>query len=326
MRKFIFKVQPVFLLLMVLGSLAAQAQFRVVGYLRSNNNLLNDVKSIDLKMINHLFIAFVNPEPNGEFKDYDQLKSVVDLAHQANVKVMISCGGGSRHVFLDSLLATKNRARIVDNFISFAEKYELDGIDVDIENDDITEDYEAFVIALGARLHQNNKQISAALAFSTRNKISVKSLSVFDFVTLMAYDKHAPWRPNDPGQHSPLSMAKEQIAYWTNERGLRKNSVVIGVPFYGYGFGDLPKQDKTYQSMSFKDILSKFPNAENDDEVQLPNDGGIVYYNGRETIKKKTLLAVRETGGIMIWQLMHDAPGEHSLLRLINETLLNQEK
>lgn len=305
------------------SSLGVKAQFKVVGYLRSNNNLLNDVKSINLNQVTHLYIAFINPEPNGEFKEYDQLAPVVALAHHAKVKVMISCGGGSRHVFLDSLLAAKNRTRVVNNFIAFAEKYNLDGIDVDIENDDINENYEAFVTALGTQLHQKKKEISAALAFSTRNKITAPSLAAFDFVTLMAYDKHAPWRPNDPGQHSPFSMAEEQIDYWTKERGLNKNKVVIGVPFYGYGFGSLPDSNKKYKEMGFKDIVSNFPDAENVDEVQLPDGGGVVYYNGKETIKKKTILALKQTGGIMIWQLMHDAPGNQSLLNVIHTTVKN---
>ncbi|KRT15030.1 hypothetical protein ASU31_17100 [Pedobacter ginsenosidimutans] len=324
MYRSFFYIRLIVLLTVLFSSQGLSAKFKVVGYLRSNNNLLNDVKSIDLNKLTHLFIAFINPEPNGEFKEYDQLKAVVDLAHRSQVKVMISCGGGSRHLFLDTLLAIKNRTRVVNNFIAFAEQYNLDGIDVDIENDDISADYEPFVMALSVELHQKNKEISAALAFSTRKRITDPSLNAFDFVTLMAYDKHAPWRPNDPGQHSPISMAKEQIDYWTNERGLNRQKVIIGVPFYGYGFGSLPDNDKKYREMAFKDIVANFKDAENVDEVQLPGGGGVVYCNGSETIRKKTLLALKETGGIMIWQLMHDASGDHSLLGVINKTLLTQ--
>jgi chitinase len=295
----------------------SHAQFKVVGYLRSNNNLANDVKTVNLDYITYLYIAFINPEPNGEFKEYPELDSVVKVAHSKHVKVMISCGGGSRHVFLDTLLAPAHRQRVVKNFMVFAQKYALDGIDVDIENDDINANYEPFVVELGNGLHKSGKEISAALAYSTREKITDKALATFDFVTLMAYDKHAPWRPNDPGQHSPYSMAEEQISYWGGERGLKKEKLVLGVPFYGYGFG--PAGAST---MSFADVMNANANAYNTDEILLP-DGATMYYNGFKTIRKKTALAKKKAGGVMIWQLMHDAAGANSLLSQINEEVKN---
>jgi GH18 family chitinase len=54
------------------------------------------------------------------------------------------------------------------------------------------------------------------------------------------------------------------------------------------------------------------------DEWMMP-DGNVLYYNGLPTIRRKTELAMKEAGGIMIWQVMGDAPGPKSLLRAINE-------
>lgn len=303
------------LLVTLVISIPGYAQFRIIGYARVYNQMLKDVKSVNLDQINNLNIAFLNPEPSGEFKDYPELSDVVMLAHQHKVKVLIACGGGSRHVFLDSLLADKDRARVVKNFMAFAEKYDLDGVDVDIENDDINANYESFVTELGKGLHQKGKVISAALAYSTRNKISEKALNTFDFVNLMAYDKTAPWRPNDPGQHSPYEMAEDQIAYWKDQRGLSKNKINIGVPFYGYGFGP-----SGVSSMSFDQIVSAYPNASKSDELEMTG-GGTMYYNGFKTIRDKTKLALKQTGGIMIWQLLGDAKGENSLLNQIYQTV-----
>jgi GH18 family chitinase len=44
-------------------------------------------------------------------------------------------------------------------------------------------------------------------------------------------------------------------------------------------------------------------------------------YNGPATIQRKTELAMRLVGGIMIWELSQDARGNDSLLRVIGATV-----
>lgn len=302
-------------------SLTCVSQFRVVGYLRTGDDMVQNARQIKLDQITHLNIAFINPETDGTFKAYPQLDTIVRLAHQHQVKVMLACGGGSRHVSLDTLLDAVHRPKVVQNFIAFIDKYKLDGIDVDIENDDINANYEPFVIMLAEQLHQKGKLISTALSYTTRNQITDLSLKAYDFVNLMAYDLKAPWKPDDPGQHSPYDMAVQQIKYWTAERNIPKQKVNIGVPFYGYGFGPSGVPD-----MTFKEIVSKYPGSASKDET-LMADGGTMYYNGTATIRAKTRLALKETGGIMIWQLAGDAAGKQSLLGQINEEIkANQAK
>lgn len=303
---------PLVIAVCCLYTSSAFAQFRVIGYLRMGPNLVNDVKTVNLDQVTCLNLAFINPQPDGIFKTCPGLDTVIALAHQHKVKVMLACGGGSRHVWLDTLLNERNRARVINNFIDFVLAYHFDGVDVDIENDDINRNYEPFVLVLSSRLHQYGKVISAALSYSTRNLIPEKALAAYDFVNLMAYDKKAPWRPNDPGQHSPYAMAADQINYWTKERGLAKGKVNIGVPFYGYGFGPAG-----VSSMSFAQIVKAYPGSQTKDEVSMA-DGGTMYYNGFETIRAKTKLALMETGGIMIWQLLSDASNSNSLLNQID--------
>jgi chitinase len=296
-------------------SLKGMGQFRVVGYLRSGDDMVHNMRQINLSQVTHLNIAFINPETDGTFQSHPELDTVVRLAHQHQVKVMLACGGGSRHLSLDTLLDAIHRPEVVQNFVAFVDKYQLDGIDVDIENDDINSNYEPFVVMLAEQLHQRGKLISTALSYTTRNKITDSSLKAYDFVNLMAYDLKAPWKPDDPGQHSPYSMAIEQIKYWRTERNIPKQKVNIGVPFYGYGFGPSGVPD-----MTFKEIVSKYPGSEAKDET-LMADGGTMYYNGIKTIRAKTRLALKETGGIMIWQLAGDAKGRASLLGVINEEI-----
>jgi chitinase len=307
-------------LLLLILSINIHAQFKVVGYIRPRADMLADLKKVDLTKITHLNLAFINPDTSGNFKNMPELDEFIKIAHQSKVKVLLSCGGGSRLKYYHKLLQNENRDQLVKNFVAFMAQYNFDGIDVDLEGDDIDENYEKFVVSLKQSLPKQ-KLLTAALAFYTRNRISDLALQQFDFINMMAYDKTGPWRPENPGQHSPISYAKEHLDYWANERNVAKDRLIVGVPFYGYGFGSLPEKDRFYREMGWKDIVAKFPKSMNDDQIYLDGDAGEVFYNGKKTIKQKTELALKKGGGIMIWQLMHDTEDENSLLSVIDQVI-----
>jgi len=303
---------------------SSHAQFKVVGYIWSRTNMVQDLNKIDLTKITHLNIAFINPDPFGNFKDVPALDTVVKIAHQNNIKVLISCGGGSSHAYYAKLLTDKYRKRLVKGFIAFVDKYNVDGIDVDLEGNDIDANYEPFVVELRKPLTKRKKLLTSAVAWWTRARITDVALAQFDFINIMAYDKTGPWKPEVAGQHSPISYAEEHLMYWQNERGLKKENLNVGLPFYGYGFGELPGKDRAFRQISWQDVVNKYPDRMDYDEIILPDNGGTIYYNGKATIKEKTELAVKQGGGVMIWQLLYDSFDENSLLTLIDNTYKNQ--
>lgn len=311
----------VFFLITILFTSQVKAQFKVVGYIRANGDMVSDLQKVDLGKVTHLNIAFINPDTSGIFRPFPALDTVVSIVHARRVKVLMSCGGGSRHVYYAKLLSDEWRQTVADRFIAFVDRYQLDGIDVDIEGDDIDDNYENFVVALKVPLRSRGKLLTAALAYYTRNRISDKALQQFDFINMMAYDKTGPWRLTDPSQHAPVSYAVAHLDYWGHERNVPKEELVLGLPFYGYGFGPLPDTNKIFRSMSYKDIIARFPGAEKQDEVQFPGNGGTLYYNGMPTIRDKTALALQRGGGVMIWHLLGDSTGTHSLLNVIHETV-----
>lgn len=128
----------------------------------------------------------------------------------------------------------------------------------------------------------------------------------------MAYDGAGPWDPKSPGQHSSMEYARRNVDYWL-KRGLPREKVVLGVPFYGYGFGESFKKS----DYSYRQIVEMFPGAENADQA-----GQTIWYNGLATIKAKAKYVLEENlGGVMIWSLDGDAKGEKSLLAAIDETM-----
>jgi len=138
----------------------------------------------------------------------------------------------------------------------------------------------------------------------------------------MSYDHTGPWAPQNPGPHSLYAHAAADLEYFRIERKIPKEKMVLGVGFYGYGFG--PELTSPAVSMSYGEIVKTFPGAELIDQWYMPG-GVIIYYNGISTIKQKTILAKEKASGIMIWQVLGDAPGSKSLLKAINEAAYDKK-
>jgi chitinase len=283
-------------------------KFRVVGYVRGEAAEMVD--RIQFKKITHLNIAFINPDSAGQFTEVKGIQAVVAKAHRNGVKVLMAIAGGNAPHYYRSLIAPANRTLFIANLVKFMKEHNFDGIDVDIEGELITTDYEGFVIRLAAAVRPG-KLLTAAVATPYGPFFTAASLAQFDFINVMSYDKTGPWRPLVSGPHSPFDMAVSDMDYWQNERKIPTQKLNLGVPFYGYSFGP-----SGAGSMSYKDIILTYPGAQDKDELPTA-DGGMLYYNGTATIKAKTKLAVERSGGMMIWQLLQDAPGSGSLLELM---------
>lgn len=295
---------------------AQQGKFRVIGYLRLQNITAGEAAQVDYSRVTHINIAFINPDSLGNFEPMPGLKAFDDSLHRLNVKVLASIGGGLAPSYYTSLLNDENRFVLVQKLAQLTELYDLDGVDVDLEGERVDAGYESFITGLSAVLKAKGKLLTAAVATVYKERYTDRALAAFDFINIMSYDKTGPWRPETPGQHAPFQMAVDDIDYWANTKGIAKDKLNLGIPFYGYGFGaDAP------ESMSFGKIIGTYPGSENKDEVDLPG-GGIIYYNGIPTIKSKTQLAMQHAGGIMIWQLLQDARGDQSLLKLVNYTIV----
>lgn len=304
------------LMLATPNALTAQT-FKVVGYF-SLNAALEDPGSAPLKYLTHVNLWFLNPDSAGNFsRDLTGLERFVKKAHKKNVKVLFSIGGGSKQPQYHYLLQDDKRAMLIRNLVAVVQQYGLDGVDVDLEGSDITDKYEAFVVELAAALRQHNKLITAAIAVYYKDQFTDQVLEQYDFVNVMSYDRTGPWRPENPGPHSLYEHAVEDLAYFGDERGIPKEKMTLGVPFYGYGYG--PELTSPAVSMQYGQIVKTFNGAESTDQLTMP-DGKILYYNGIPTMKKKTVLATEKASGIMIWQVLGDSHGKKSLLRAIHET------
>jgi len=294
---------------------SSKTTFKIVGYY-SIDAAISDVNKSTLKKLTHVNLWFLNPDSLGNFtRDLSGLAPFLQAAHRKNVKVLFSIGGGSKQPQYHDLLKDDKRSILIRNLIGEVLKYNLDGIDVDLEGSNIDSYYEKFVVELASALRKHNKLITAAIAIYYKDQFTDHALSQYDFVNVMSYDRTGPWRPEKPGPHAAYEHAVEDLEYFGVVRMIPKEKMTLGVPFYGYGYG--PTLTSPAISMNFAEITDTFPGAEAVDEWTMP-DGKILYYNGIPTIKRKTLLAREKASGIMIWQVLGDAKGSKSLLKVIN--------
>ena len=276
--------------------------FRVVGYFPNWYDVPSVARQLDYSHLTHIDYAFTNPDATGTLADMgSDLDTVVKRAHAKNVKVMISLGGGDLDAtiigyYTDLFSTTAKCAAFVHNIINFVNQYKLDGVDVDLEGDAITANYGIFIQQLADSLHPKGKLVTAAVSGWGDDNIGDAALQLFDWINIMSYDATGPWAPDNPGQHSSFEFAQYGINVWS-ARGLNKNKLVVGVPFYGHGFG----KELDTDGIDYSVIIGRFPYAYDQDTV-----GNIIYYNGVITIQQKTCLAMDQASGVMIWALTSD--------------------
>lgn len=290
--------------------------FKVVGYLSAGG--FEVIDELELEKLTHLNLAFANPGKDGSivFSRNADIKPIVKKGHEVGLKVYVSLAGGGRPdtTLWKSVLQPENMPTFVQTLLDYVDDNNLDGVDVDIEGNllpYIGDTYTPFVLELRDALHAKGKGITTALgAVRFHEAVTQESLEAYDFINVMVYDKTGIWRPDVIGPHSPFSYAEDAIKFWTEERNIPSERIILGVPFYGFDFTPPARYS------SFKDIISEDVSYAYQDSV------GLKYYNGIPMIARKTELAKQTLGGVMIWEISYDTlNSDLSLLRAMDQIL-----
>ena len=293
---------------------------QVIAYVPNWGDLSAFADTIDYAKVTQINLAFENPVDDQGNLSFDEKDAVlVAKAHAHHVPVLISIGGGSasedkallgRYA---GLLTEAKRAGFVAKIAEYVERHHFDGLDVDLEGPAIGKDYGAFVHDLAQTLKPRGKRLTAALSQGYGgDQVPASVFQDLDSVNIMAYDATGTWAPDSPGQHSSLALARSSVTYWLG-RGLPKSKAVLGVPFYGYGFGAAFRR----WGYPYSEIITSYPGAEKQDQV-----GETIWYNGPATIRAKAQYVLDQgLAGVMVWSLDSDAKGDRSLLSVIDTTL-----
>ncbi|MDO4539656.1 MAG: glycosyl hydrolase family 18 protein [Syntrophomonadaceae bacterium] len=288
-------------------------EFKVVGYY-SGSLFDEPVEKLPTDKLTHVIYAFLIPNADGSVKPLDkpeQLAAVTEQAHRDGAKVYIALGGWSYDgqplapVFEQVAADEGLRGALVRNVTAFVTDNGLDGAELDWEHPHAQTigDYEKLATELSAALKAEGKALTGTVngAWSATEGPEVskvmteRCLDSFEFINVMGYDM------ND-ADHSPLWFGETSIDYWL-ARGVAPEKIVLGMPLYArpswLQYRDLVGLDAAY---AYSDYAATQPLAS--------------HYNGLNTLRAKTLLALDKAGGVMLFDINEDVdPRDEALAR-----------
>jgi GH18 family chitinase len=272
---------------------------RVVAYLPNySGSFANWATTIDFTKMTHLNLAFARATSSNGWdmgaSDAD-VKALVDAAHAAGTKVMVSLGGGGGD---QSVIARYNDTSQIPDLVAqldaFVAAHNFDGVDVDIEDgNNLGANYSAFVDQTVAKLRPEGKLVTAAVAQYLQDSMADATLHEFDFLNVMIYSSYAD--------------SVSALDYYANTKSVPKALLNLGAGFFGTDSGG--------NEYAYVDILKADPSAWSKDQAQV--NGNTVNYTGMDSMKKLADYS-KGYGGIMFWELSEDSSdAQYSLYKVI---------
>jgi GH18 family chitinase len=221
------------------------------------------------------------------------------MKEKYGVRLLISVGGWGRSGGFPALAAAPEaRKAFADSLIRFCKENRFDGVDLDWEHpkgDRQEADFGTLLSTLKGALAP--EKLSLSIAAAGWQRLTPEVVEAVDFIHLMAYD--------GGGRHSTYEFAVEDVEK-LKRQGVPAAKTLLGLPFYG-------RDVKSRSESTYAQIFANHHPAPDANEV----DG--VYFNGAAMIERKTRFARRNhLGGVMIWEIGQDVPGEASLLEAIH--------
>jgi GH18 family chitinase len=186
------------------------------------------------------------------------------------------------------------------------DEYQLDGADIDWEYPDAGQSSQNFLALIQElRKAMPDKLLTTAVVSDGENSagIATESFALVDYVNVMTFD--GP-------DHGTMKQFEQGLSFWT-ARGLPKEKIVMGVPFYSH------VKDSSAAGVTYANLVKADPAAAQVDEFDYY--GAKQIYNGIPTIQAKTKVAMQQASGMMFWNLDDDALGDLSLVAAIYQTV-----
>lgn len=282
------------------------ARFRVVGYLPDYR--VDQIDASVGRLLTDLVFFSVAPDPHGQFasKALDAPKTVEllkRLRNEQHVNLILCVGGWGRSKGFAEIASTeKSRRQFAEGLTAYCGSHGFSGADIDWEHpkDSLeSQNYGRLMAAIALAFKPHGLKLSAAVA--AWQTLTPEWIEAVDAVNLMSYDA--------PGKHSTLDAAQSDVRKLLDQK-VPAEKIRLGLPFYGRG---IVQRDLT---KTYAEISKSNSGSINDDEFNG------VYFNGPATIHAKTQFAqVNNLGGVMVWEIGQDAPGDASLLKVIQSTV-----
>ena len=285
--------------------------------------------------------------------------------------VLVSVGGWLwSDKFSDMALSRESRRLFIESAVEFLERYQLDGLDIDWEypgmpgaghafRPEDKQNYTLLLKELRKRFNQEEKKLHHRLFLTIATGASSQFLAhtemdhvqkYVDTVNLMAYDYYEPTDDKVTGNHAPLftnpadpkHISADQSVREYEQAGVPAAKLVLGVPFYGHVWGEVPDQNHglfqpgkavpNYYA-PYSDISGAWLNQGFtrywDDVASVPylynpaKQIFVSYEDPQSLALKCKYVLEHKLAGVMFWEYWSDASG--ALLSAIDTCLHGRE-
>lgn len=208
-----------------MGYLYSGTDQQQIEYVNQTNNALDTVSP-----------SYFDIQEDGSLKLNYLSQRLIDTMHQKGIKVVpFISNHWNRTAGINAL---KNADALSTQIANYVEKYNLDGVNVDIENvtHEQRDQYTEFVRLLREKI-PSHKEVSVAVAANPNNwqvgwhgSYDYSALAEHaDHLLIMAYDEHH--EGGEAGPVASIDFVEKSIQYAL--RHTTADKIVMGVPFYG---------------------------------------------------------------------------------------------
>ncbi|WP_068503524.1 glycosyl hydrolase family 18 protein [Paenibacillus kribbensis] len=248
----------------------------------------------------------------------------VSWAHRKGMEVWgLLSNSFNPELTTEALSTFERRKSIVDQMISFAQEYDLDGINIDFENVHTKDgpNVTQFLRELKPMAREHDLMLSVDVTPKSQSEmwsafLDRKSLgSITDYLMVMAYDEHWAASPK-AGSVASLPWTEASIKRILQEDEVPPQKVVLGIPLYTRVWSETPEKGKIKVSSKslgmdsaaaivekFK-LKPKFRASEGQNYVEYTEDGVVkkIWLEDRVSLEARVELAKSlKLGGIGVW-------------------------
>jgi chitinase len=230
----------------------------------------------------------------------EHLKQIKAGLKGRQTRLILCLGGWGMDEHFPTVTASEeSRKRFGQALASFAETYEIDGVDLDWEYPKNEQEWNQLgqLIEAGKAAMKERKFVWS-VAVNPLHHIPIDVVKQLDRIHLMTYDAGE--------KHCDPAVSEAAIAEW-KKRGVPAGKLCIGAAFYGR------KMANSSEVMTYAEIHKLHGKTAETTQTA----GGYYYDNPVSCAAKRELVKTHQLRGLIVWEIGQDAEGDAALLPLL---------